>query len=300
MFFFGSLVVSSCVFVPGSTRAALATQTGRRAAIVARAGASFISAGELEDRILAMPPFQRATFGDSPAEIRRRFLEDVVLRDTLLLNAAHAEGLAEQASLRYALDGARSNGAIRAIRARVGPPSSIAKDAVKAYYDANRDRYDAPERIQIWRILCETRDEAQSVLDAAMKDGTPKAFTELARDHSQDKATRLRGGDLGFLTPEGRSKEPDVRVDPAIVRAAQAVANGELVPHPVPEGSFFAVVWRRGSTPALHRSIEEAAPQIREVLWDERVRSETHALIARLRDAKLRDLDEAPLEDAEL
>jgi peptidyl-prolyl cis-trans isomerase C len=184
---------------------------------------------------------------------------------------------------------------VRAIRARLGPESSIPMEDVEAYYDANRSRYDTPERTQIWRILCKTKDEAQTVLDAAKKDPTSKGFADLAREHSIDKGTNLRGGNLGFITPEGTSNEPGLRVDPAVVKAAQAVHDGELVPAPVAEGENWAVVWRKGTIVATKRPVDQVAAQIRDTLWKARVKDETDELTASLRASRLRDLDEAPI-----
>jgi peptidyl-prolyl cis-trans isomerase C len=273
----------------------------RRAEIVAHVGPSrTILVADVEDRISAIPPFQRATFGDSPSAIRHRFLSEVVGREALVLLGAEAEGLGSKAPASYALDRARSSATIRAIRARIGSASAISIVDVRAYYEANRARYESPERYQIWRILCATREEAQGVLDAVAKDASLKTFGDLARDHSQDKATRLRSGNVGFVTEDGSSNEPGLRVDPAVVHAARGVRDGELVGHPVPEGDSFAVVWRRGTIAASKRSAEDVAPQIRDTLWTARVKSETDRLVARLRGSRLHDLNERPLDGVEL
>jgi peptidyl-prolyl cis-trans isomerase C len=167
---------------------------------------------------------------------------------------------------------------------------------VQKYYDANRARYDTPERLQIWRILCKTKEEAQSVLDEAKKEPTPKEFGDLAREHSVDKATNLRAGNLGFIAPDGTSNEPGLRVDPVIVTAAHGVRDGELVSAPVAEGEYFSVVWRRGTIPATKRTVDQVAAQIRDALWKARVKDETDRLVASLRAAKLRDMNASLLD----
>jgi len=297
-----AVLVAGALLGRGETSAAAGARTdaARRAGIVARVGSRAILVGEVEDRILAMPPFQRATFGDTPAAIRHRFVSDVVVRDALLLLGAEADGVERKLPSAYAVDRARSSGTIRAIRARVGPASSIPMDDVRAYYESNRARYESPARIQIWRILCATRDEAQTVLDLAATDAGPKGFTDLARDHSLDKATRLRGGNVGFVTEDGASNEPGLQVDPAVVQAAETVHDGQLVPHPVPEGDAFAVVWRRGTLAASKRTVQDVTLQVREALWETRVKSETDALVARLRAENVRGLNEGALEGVEV
>jgi peptidyl-prolyl cis-trans isomerase C len=164
-------------------------------------------------------------------------------------------------------------------------------DEVRRYYEENRARYDAPERYQIWRILCKTVEDALSVLEAMKRDPTPATFGALAREHSLDKATNLRAGNLGFVTADGGSNEPGLRVDPAVVRAAQSVADGALVPEPVGEGQYFSVVWRRGTIGPTKRAVDDVAAQIRDALWKARVKEETDRLLARLRADKVRSLD---------
>jgi peptidyl-prolyl cis-trans isomerase C len=286
-------VLAACVLIAhGETRADLAADASRRARGVASLGATrTITVGELEDRIAALAPFQRASFGVDAAAVRRAFLARVLLPEALESLGAGAEKLDRQQVTSYQLERARSQSVVRAIRARLGPESAIPMEDVQKYYDEHRARYDAPERYQIWRILCKTREDAQSVLDAARKDPTPKAFGDLARDHSIDKATNLRNGNLGFVSVDGTSKEPGLRVDLSIVRAAQGVQDGQLVATPVSEGDGFSVVWRKGTLAATRRSVDEVAAQIRDILWKTRVKEETDGLIASLRAARLRDLD---------
>jgi peptidyl-prolyl cis-trans isomerase C len=269
----------------------------RRGRAVAQIGSGHaITVGELEDRIAALPPFQRTAFGSDAASVRRAFLEQVLVPDVLESTGAETQKLGDQLPTSNAIARARSQATIRAIRQRLGPESAIPMEDVEKYYDANRGRFDAPERIQIWRILCKTREEAQSVLDLVKKEPTPKVFGDLARDHSADKSSNLRGGNLGFVGPDGASSEPGWRVDLAVVRAAQGVRDGELVAAPVQEGEYFSVVWRRGTIAASRHKVEEVAAQIRDTLWKARIKEETDKLVARLRAAKLRDLDTSPLD----
>jgi len=271
-----------------------ATPRTMRVAVVGAAPTSrAIAASELEDRIAAMPSFQRATFGADPDAIRRRVLGEVLVPDALL-------ALGAQPAVANAVDRSMAEATVRAVRDALGPAAGISMDDVRAYYERNRARYDAPARYQVWRILCKSSDEAQAVLDAAKADPTPKTFAQLSRDHSQDKATALRSGNLGFLTDDGTSSEPGLRVDPAVVRAAEGVQDGVIVPTPVAEGEFFSVVWRRGTTSAQKRKVDEVATPIREILRRERAKAKLDELVASLRAARVHDLHEEILDAVDL
>ena len=300
-----AVLCGSALFAAASTRAddggapaanAFA-EVARRAKPVAQIGDRTITVGELEDRIAALPPFQRATFGADEEAVRHAFLLQVLIPEGLFAQGAAEQKLDQTLPTAFEVERAVSNATLRAIRQKLGPESAIPMADVQAYYDANKDRYDTGERYQLWRILCKTEGEARTVIAQAQRDLDTKTFGDLARDHSIDKSSSLRAGNLGFLTEGGKSSEPGLNIDPAVVKAAQGVKDGQLVPAPVREGDNFAVVWRRGTIPATRRSVDDVAAQIRDTLWKARVKDETDKLIARLRAARLRDFNEGPLAD---
>jgi peptidyl-prolyl cis-trans isomerase C len=274
----------------GSSRAAMDdAEKARRAAVVARVGDRAVTAGELEDRLAAVPRFQLAAFGRTAEEIRRAFLNDVIVPEVLLARGAEERKLLADPLVEHQVERALSGATLRVERGKGGRAADVTMDEVRAYYDAHRAQYDAPERLQIWRILCRSRDEALAVLDAARKDGTPAKFNALAREHSADKATAMRGGNLGLLNPDGASNEAGLRVDPAIVKAAKGVKDGELVATPIAEGANFAVIWRRGSVPPLAHTIEEVKDQIRDVLFKQKSEQAQKKLIDALVARELKD-----------
>ena len=268
-------------------------ETVRRATVVAHVGPKTITAGELEDRMAQIPAFQLRTFGATPAEVKQKFLSDVMITELLLASGAEARHLESKIPTRFDLDRVRAQATLRAIRSQVGTASNVSEADAKAYYEQNRPEYDAPERLNLWRIRCATREEALTVLADAKKDLTLAHWNQLARDHSVDKATSMRGGNLGFLTPDGTSSEAGFRADPGLVKAAAAVRDGELVPDPIAEESQFSVVWRRGTVGASHRAFVDVKEQIQALVYRSRVDGATKSLVDTLRK---RDLSENNVE----
>lgn len=240
-----------------------------------------------------MPDFQRATYGDNEADVRRNVLTRVLVRDTIIAASAHAKQ--DGPLVRYELNRARSNATLRELAGTLPDARHMADADVAAYYEAHRDRYQAPLRIHVWRLLAATSAEADSVLAALKPTGTPEAWSKLCREKSLDEATKLRKGTLGFLSPDGSSSEAGVKAPPEMYQAALSVSDGELVPKPIPEGTHFAVVWRRGSTPAKTQSLEASSPEIRRILYDASFAKARNELVARLRAAHVTELDESLL-----
>lgn len=263
-------------------------------AVVARVGAATVTVRELELRLAAMPAYQRASYGSSAAELRRRYLDAVVVPELLLAQAA-ARRFGASPVTKQAMARARAGATLRAVRGALGPAAAIPHADVHAYYEVNRDIFVAPERYNLWRILCTTRDAAASVLEAAKKEPTAAKFTELARERSIDRATYLRAGNLGFVSADGKSNEAGVAVEPALVEAAMSVRDGEFVPRPIVEGGNFAVVWRRGTVAATKRTEQDAAPQIRDMLWRARAQKAEEEHVDALRRARLSAVNDAPL-----
>ena len=263
----------------------------RRARVVLTVGTRKVTVGELEDHLAGIPTYQLATFGASREAVARAYIDQVLARDLVLAAGAEQRGLDKELPTSQLLTRALSGATLRKTRSANPSAAAIPMDDVRRYYDENRSRFDTPERLNLWRILCKTREEASTVLDAARREPTNAKYNDLARDHSIDKATNMRGGNVGFVGPDGVSDEAGVKVDPAIVKAAQTVKDGELVPQPVAEGSWFAVVWRRGSVPANKRSVEDSAAQIRAALFRERTETNEKKLIDELRAKNVKEVN---------
>jgi peptidyl-prolyl cis-trans isomerase C len=270
-------------------------EEARRGTKVATVGAVVLTRGTFEDRLAAVPVFQLISFGASPDEIRKNFLERVVVRDELLRQGAEKRKLTDDPLLRAQVARARADATFRATDRGVGPASDITEQALDAYYQEHISEYVRPERIQVWRILVKTRAEAVEILETAKKDGTPKRFTELAREKSLDKVSHLRSGNLGFLAPDGMSSEAGLKVDKALVDAARSVRDGEFVPEPVVEGDNFAVVWRRGTTPGSQRTKEAVLDELREGAQKQRLAAARKKLLEDLRSRKVSQVDTSAL-----
>lgn len=269
----------------------------RRGAIVLEVGGKVIRVGELEDRVLALHPFEVRPLAEGGTSSLKTYLESTLVPEVLWSLLARekkltAEAVTEERALAHAT--------LRETERALGPAHAISEEDVRAFHVANAARYDQPERIQLWRILLSSEEEARGVLERLKKDGTAALFRELAREKSLDKASSLRAGALGFVSPDGQSSEPGLKVDPALPRAASSVKDGEFVPSPVREGEHFAVVWRRGTLKAVRRSASEAAAEIRDALWRRRREEAEQNLLARLRQEHVTDLAEGILGELDI
>jgi peptidyl-prolyl cis-trans isomerase C len=266
-----------CTAAPASAQA-----PGSSGTVVARVGSRTITAQDLDRRIANVPPFQLKSFGRTPEEVRRNFLERVLVREALFAEGARADRLAELPEVDERIRNALKSATLAKIRLET-TVEGITDDEVSAYYAANRAKFHAPPRIALWRILVASADEAAAIIAEAQKDLTPKRWNELAREKSLDKATAMRGGNLGFVAPDGSTAEAGVKVDPALLVAAIEVKDAELVPRPVKEGDRWAVVWRRQSMKAVARSLEQEGASIRQVLAHNKTEDRIKAVVANLR-----------------
>jgi len=252
--------------------------------IVARVGDSVITARELSRRIAETPRPTLVTYGSSPEEIRKNFLDKVLVREALFAEEAKSRGEDKQKDVRDRLLATLRSALLDDLRKEVGLSERISDDDVKAYYQAHIDKFVAPKRIGLSRILVDTRPEAEALLQE-LGDGEvdSKKWNDLARDKSVDKTTNMRGGSLGLIGEDGSTGQADRRADPGLYAAADRVKDGELVHEAVKEGSKWAVIWKRQSMRSVTRSIDAVSPDIRGAIADERMRDAVGKLLDSLR-----------------
>jgi peptidyl-prolyl cis-trans isomerase C len=257
--------------------------------IVARVGARVITAGEVSRRIAQIPPFQLRSFGRNPDELRRNFLERVLVREALLAQGALAEKLGERDDVSERIRNVLRNAMLGRVRFDTLSSSPVTESEVKRYYDENPTKFHSPVRVAIWRIQVADEREARAILAQVKQSPTPKLWNELARDKSIDKATNLRGGNLGFVAPDGSTAEVGFKIDKVVLQAVEKVKDAELVPEPVKEGERWSVLWRRQTMKAIDRDLVAETPSIRQVLTHEKAEKRTTELIEHLRAEHLKD-----------
>jgi peptidyl-prolyl cis-trans isomerase C len=269
---------------PAAPATSAAPPSSDDAVVVARVGDKTITLGELNTRIHAAPAFVLRRYGSTPEEIKKNFLDQVIVREVILTEGAIDAGFDKRPEIADRLRAILRTGLFEHIKKDV-TATPITDADVKQYYEENRDKYSAPHRLNVWRILVDSESEARDILREMKKDADldTKKWSQLARDKSVDKGSAMRSGNIGYLNPDGTTGEPELQYSSGIFEAADKVKDGELVPDPIKEGDKWAVVWRKQGMRAVSRSLEGEATHIRATILDERIRKAIDDLVSKLR-----------------
>ncbi|HET7544704.1 MAG TPA: peptidyl-prolyl cis-trans isomerase, partial [Polyangiaceae bacterium] len=269
---------------------------GADAKPLAKVGPATISAEALTRRLRKIPDFQRAALADTPEQLKRRVLESWLVPELWYAEEAERLQLEQRPSVKQRTRELLREAMDRELRAENAAQHPLTNADIQAYFEANRARFETPRRIHVWRILTDDEALAKKILsDSKGVDGI-KQWSQFARDHSLDKATHLRNGDLGFVHPDGNTDTPTLRVDPALFAAADKLSDGELAAEPLREGNHFALIWRRGSLKESHRTLAQESGSIRQVLERQRLEQAQGELLAKLQSQYVTAKNEAPLE----
>jgi len=283
-------VVALCLaLAAGAVAPAGAADDADSGAVVLTVGKSTMTVGEIERRLRAIPSFQITTLGSSPEEIRKTFVEKVLVPELLYYEEAKRRNVEKELIVADRIRDVLRKTMEQEIR---DTQSEVTADEVKAYYDENRHRFSTPRRIKLWRILVKDESLAKKIIAEVKVDPQKgvRIWHDRSRKDSVDKATNMRDGDLGFVSPDGQTELPQVRVNPALFAAADKVKDGEIVPDPVKEDDGFSVVWRRGSLSAVDRTLAQEAPSIRAILARSKVRDSVNDLVKKLEGDKVKNV----------
>jgi peptidyl-prolyl cis-trans isomerase C len=258
-------------------------------------GETKLSVADVERRLRTVPVYQLSAYGSTPEQIRKNFVEKIVVPELLLAEEARRRKLDGSAAVYDRLREVLRQTMDTNLRDTLAEKEPVTEAELRSYYDQNRARFETPARLRLWRILAPTEDLAKKILNDAKGREGPAKWAELARQHSLDKATNQRSGDLGFVRADGTTDTPRVRVDAALFAAADKVKDGELVPEPVKEGAHFAAIWRRGSLPAVTRTLKDEEPSIRPIVGKMKLEKKRSELLDDLKKRYVKNLDESLL-----
>jgi peptidyl-prolyl cis-trans isomerase C len=185
--------------------------------VVARVGEWTISPADLTD---ALAKRAKSLGTAATPELRRQVLDELI-REKTLLAKARAAGLDQDPELVRRWERmvvAKYEAAHKPDAEKQRAPSSA---EVEQYYQAHAAEYHRPERVRVALIQIKGSAKATEEKRADLRARAEKIFTlaqapdanfaELARLHSEDRATRYSGGDGGWMergqTPPSWPKE---------------------------------------------------------------------------------------------
>lgn len=266
---------------------------------VATFGGDSITAEELQDRFLEMSPYARARY--QTVEQRREYVDNLS-RSEVLVQEALRRGLQNDPDV---IEVAKKVMVQKLIQqdaeAKAGPVSDA---ELAEYYEKHKTDYVKPENVRLTDVFLAApasdaaarkakKAQAQGLLDKA-KALPPRdfaAFGKLARENSEDPATKPLDGDMRYLTLE----DIGARFAPEVATAAAALKeSGELSPLVETEKGFY-LLKLQGRQAALNLTIDQVKPQLQGRIQNERRQANFEALVASLKDSAHYHLDEGAL-----
>lgn len=246
------------------------------AKIVAKVGERTITLGDFARTLERMDPFDRLRY--QTKERRRELLQEMIDVE-LLAQEARRRGLDKRPDVEDALRQIYRDALLQKVRDALPPPAAISAAEVKAYYDANADRFNEPERRRVSAIVLNGKAEAEKVLTAAQATKNATEWGGLFLKNSIT-APRVRGpndpvdlaGDLGIVGPPGDAKGGNTRVPEAAREAVfKLPAVGQIVPSVIEADGKFFVVRLSGMTAGHKRSLAEADRTIRVAILQQKL-----------------------------
>lgn len=186
--------------------------------VVARVDGTVIRRSDVE-REAALQSGVEGELAPRPGEAEFERILDELIDQRLLALEARRRGLnqSEEARRRLALAEERI---LSNVLVETAVADAVTEETVRSIYEEQIRLIPLGEEVRARHILVDTREEADAIAQL-LAEG--RDFAELAVAMSQDQATRLEGGDLGyfsrggilpafgavaFATPEGQVSEP--------------------------------------------------------------------------------------------
>jgi peptidyl-prolyl cis-trans isomerase C len=237
----------------------------KKGPVVARGDGVTVTAEEFKAKLDEQSPFIRSRY--NTLERKKEFLENLI-RFEVLAAEAKAQKLDKDPEVQATLKKIMVQKLVRQAFDEKDAAQASEGDA-KKYYEEHQDEFVKPERVRLSQIFLKAEkgsaERARKAADAKKvyaklkaEAKNPLAFSNAARDASDDFGSKAAGGDLGYRTRDELSKQwgsevasaafalKDVGQESAIVESAQG----------------FHILKLAARQPGMNRGFEEAKAQI--------------------------------------
>ena len=255
------------------------SETGAPSEWLARVGAEYITPEEFLFEMERRGGRRPGRFGS--VEQRRTLLNSMVVREALV-DAAREEGFDQRPAVRRSMDSVLVTKFQQAKLEPLREDVEITAEEVEAYYRENAAAYSVPARKRVAQIFiaaaadasAEARERARLRVEqireeARQLDEDVAHFGELARRHSDDQASRYRGGVIGWVSEDAARS----RFGPAIHEAAAPLDEIGQISPVIEDDDGFRIVRLVQREAARERALDDLQSGIRQRLLGEKLRA---------------------------
>ncbi|MED5374114.1 MAG: peptidylprolyl isomerase [Myxococcota bacterium] len=172
---------------------------------------------------------------------------------------------------------------------------------LEAYFEANKDDFVVPEKVQIKHILVRITEERPEAEAKALAEDIRKRlggdpannFRQLAIDFSEDAYAR-RGGDVGFVSQEGKPG-----LDQSIVDKAFGMEVGQLS-QVFRTDSGFSIVYVAQKRDRMERTFQQMKGSVLRKVKNDRLNDVLEEYVSKLKADAAISIDEAALQAVEI
>ena len=225
--------------------------------ILAKVGALTVSEREVDEFLIELG--QRGQGYNNP-EGRKAILEQIISSKLLLLDARH-NLLETEAEFKAELAKLRENLLINYAGNKVISAVKVNEEDVKKYYEDNLDKFKQGETVNADHILVDSEEKALEIL-AKIENGE-MSFGDAAKEFSSCPSGQ-RGGNLGDF---GRGQ-----MVPEFDKAVFELAEGEVTKTPVKTQFGYHLIKLNSKSDSTVMPYEEIAPQLSEMVLNEKRR----------------------------
>ena len=225
--------------------------------ILAKVGALTVSEREVDEFLIELG--QRGQGYNNP-EGRKAILEQIISSKLLLLDARH-NLLETEAEFKAELAKLRENLLINYAGNKVISAVKVNEEDVKKYYEDNLDKFKQGETVNADHILVDSEEKALEIL-RKIENGE-MSFGDAAKEFSSCPSGQ-RGGNLGDF---GRGQ-----MVPEFDKAVFELAEGEVTKTPVKTQFGYHLIKLNSKSDSTVMPYEEIAPQLSEMVLNEKRR----------------------------
>lgn len=209
---FGVIAAAVLLFL-GWAAPAVCADPEAGAEVLATVGSQTITAADLEEKLSMLPPQFRSRY-ESP-EGRQKLL-DQSIKFSLLAQEARAEGIDKRPDVARKIEEVTSNIIIQELtKERITEAVAVSDEDIATYYEEHKDSYLRPEKVKASLIHIQVpgnatddvKNEKRELAETALKRVRGgEDFDTVAKEVSEDKRTKRRGGNTGFFSRGRRAK----------------------------------------------------------------------------------------------